>query len=207
MSAHDASAPSGARELRKQRTRRALLDAAEELFAQRGYEDVTVAEIAAAAGVSVKTLFQYFRSKEDLLFADQNRMRDEIVTALRDRGRELSPLEALTEWLLQEVAIDDTAEGVERYHRSIGTSQAVASRLRRLWEDYEDGIARELADEANEAVPSPRTRLIAAQLTAMIRVTTSPEVRRFVARHPSNDPRSAMQDWVRQAAELVARGL
>lgn len=207
MSAHDASAPSGARELRKQRTRRALLDAAEELFAQRGYEDVTVAEIAAAAGVSVKTLFQYFRSKEDLLFADQNRMRDEIVTALRDRGRELSPLEALTEWLLQEVTIDDTAEGVERYHRSIGTSQAVASRLRRLWEDYEDGIARELADEANEAVPSPRTRLIAAQLTAMIRVTTSPEVRRFVARHPSNDPRSAMQDWVRQAAELVARGL
>jgi len=207
MSAHDASAPSGARELRKQRTRRALLDAAEELFAQRGYEDVTVAEIAAAAGVSVKTLFQYFRSKEDLLFADQNRMRDEIVTALRDRGCELSPLEALTEWLLQEVTIDDTAEGVERYHRSIGTSQAVASRLRRLWEDYEDGIARELADEANEAVPSPRTRLIAAQLTAMIRVTTSPEVRRFVARHPSNDPRSAMQDWVRQAAELVARGL
>jgi AcrR family transcriptional regulator len=207
MSAHDASAPTGARELRKQRTRRALLDTAEELFGQRGYEDVTVAEIAAAAGVSVKTLFQYFRSKEDLLFGDQDRMRDEIVAVLRDRDRAVSPLEALTEWLLREVATDDTAEGVERYHRSIGTSQAVASRLRRLWEDYEDAIARELADEANEAVPSPRTRLIAAQLTAMIRVTTSPEVRRFVARHPTNDSRAAMQDWVRQAAELVRGGL
>jgi hypothetical protein len=119
----------------------------------------------------------------------------------------VGPLEALTQWLHAAVDEEDRPDGLERYHRTIGASQAVASRLRRLWEDYENAIVRALADEANEAMPSPRTRLVAAQLTAMIRVTTSPEVREFVARHPANDPRRAIQDWVRQAAQLTERGL
>ena len=88
-----------------------------------------------------------------------------------------------------------------------GTSPAIASRLRRLWEDYENAIARLLADEANEAAPTPRTRLVAAQLTAMIRVITSTEVREFVARHPNGDPGAALQDWISEAQQLLGRGL
>jgi hypothetical protein len=66
---------------------------------------------------------------------------------------------------------------------------------------------RGLADEANEAVPSPRTRLAAAQLTALVRVLTSAEVRAFVARRPAGDDRTALADWIEQAARMTADGL
>jgi AcrR family transcriptional regulator len=197
----------GRREQRKRQTRAALLRAAEELFSARGYDKVTVAEIASQAGVSVKTLFQHFRSKEDLLFGDQDQTREQLIAAIHNRNADQSPLDAITRWLLSEASNDAHPDGLEGYHRTIGTSAAIASRLRRLWDDYETAIARELADENNEAVPAPHTRLIAAQLTAMIRITTSDEVRQFVTRHPTGDAATGLQDWITNAAETLRDGI
>ena len=56
-------------------------------------------------------------------------------------------------------------------------------------------------------MPSPRTRLAAAQLAALVRVLTSVEVRAFVARHPTADDRAALADWIEQAARMTADGL
>jgi AcrR family transcriptional regulator len=81
----DEPRPAGLRQRKKQLTRRALLDAAERLFEQRGYDNVTVAEIADAANISVKTLFTYFASKEDLAFGGEARLRDELVAAITGR--------------------------------------------------------------------------------------------------------------------------
>ena len=165
-----------------------------------------VAEIAAAGGVSVKTLFQHFRSKEDLLFGDEDATRDQIVSAIRGRASGTSPLDAVTDWLRLEARRDDHSDGLEAYHRTIGTSPAIASRLRRLWEEYENAVARLLADEANEATPTPRTRLVAAQLTAMIRIITSTEVREFVARHPSGDSGRADRTGLPRPSSCSAEG-
>jgi AcrR family transcriptional regulator len=196
----------GAREQRKRRTRRALVDAADRLFGERGFDAVTVAEVAAEAGVSVKTLFQHFRAKEDLLFADEDVTLTQLTDAIASRPALQTPLDAVTAWLLGQLTEEDP-ESLERYHRMMGSSPVIASRLRGMWDHYEIGVARTLADEANEAVPSPRTRLAAAQLTALVRVLTSAEVRAFVARHPAADDRAALVDWIEQAARMTADGL
>ncbi|GAA4547186.1 TetR/AcrR family transcriptional regulator [Amycolatopsis samaneae] len=68
----------GLREAKKAQTRRALVGAALELFGEHGYERTTVAEIAEQAGVSPATFFNYFATKEDVVFADQH-LYDEIL--------------------------------------------------------------------------------------------------------------------------------
>ncbi|MDW5327110.1 TetR family transcriptional regulator [Plantactinospora sp. KLBMP9567] len=70
----------GLRERKKRRTRRALADAALRLFAERGYEQTTVADIAAAAEVSTRTFFAYFPTREDVVFADT----DERIAVMRE---------------------------------------------------------------------------------------------------------------------------
>jgi AcrR family transcriptional regulator len=77
----------GLRERKKRRTRRALAGAALRLFSERGYEQTTVADIAAAADVSPRTFFGYFRSKEEVLFADT----DERIELMRQALAEVPP--------------------------------------------------------------------------------------------------------------------
>jgi AcrR family transcriptional regulator len=72
----------GLRERKKRRTRRALAEAALSLFAEKGYDQTTVADIAAAADVSTRTFFSYYRTKEDVLFADADERLDLIHSAL-----------------------------------------------------------------------------------------------------------------------------
>src|SRR3954452_24192032 len=72
------------RERKKAATRQAMSDAATRLFERRGFEHVTLSEIAAAAEVSVKTIFNYFGSKEDLFFDAEPQALENLLTALRD---------------------------------------------------------------------------------------------------------------------------
>ena len=76
----------GLRERKKRLTRKAIFDVAARLFSERGFENVTVAEIADAANISVKTLFTYVRSKEELVFSDDRNILDALVAAVRNRA-------------------------------------------------------------------------------------------------------------------------
>lgn len=85
----------GLRESNKARTRLSISDTATRLFIQHGFENVTVAQIAEAAQVSVKTVFNYFSSKEDLFFDRAGDVRDALIAAVRDRAPGTAPLDAL----------------------------------------------------------------------------------------------------------------
>jgi len=85
----------GLREAKKRQTRQAIADKAMELFATRGFDRVTVAEVAEAAGVSQKTVFNYFPSKEDLFYDEVPAREAALVAAVRERQPDESILVAL----------------------------------------------------------------------------------------------------------------
>ncbi len=85
----------GLRERKKQRTRQALIDAAAELFDRKGYEQTTLAEIAAAADVAPRTFFSYFASKEALLFADTEARLQLALGAIDRRTADERPADVL----------------------------------------------------------------------------------------------------------------
>lgn len=76
----------GLRERKRRRTRQELISSAMRLFEKRGYEQTTVAEIASAAGVSTKTFFNYFASKNEVLFPYLSRRIDAAVALIEQRG-------------------------------------------------------------------------------------------------------------------------
>ena len=85
----------GLRELKKQRTRKAISDLATQLFLDRGYNNVTTAEIAELAEVSVPTLFKYFPTKESLVFDEDSEMEGFLVDAVINRKKGQTILDAL----------------------------------------------------------------------------------------------------------------
>src|SRR5919106_6667436 len=91
----------GLRERKKQETRQLIADTARRLFAERGFEAVTVAEIAREADVAEKTVFNYFPTKEDLFYSRLEAFEDELLEAIRAREPGQTVLAAFRTFLLQ----------------------------------------------------------------------------------------------------------
>lgn len=183
------------RERKKALTRQSIVDAAERLFEERGYDQVTVAEIADAANVSVKTLFVYFRSKEDLVFTD-TWLIDALENALRTRDPDQHPATAVVEVLLDAMetdAVQPGEGGIEAFHRGYGESESLRNGLQRMWSEYEDRLTAVLA----EGEPGPAERFLAIQLIGIVRTMTSPEMRALAA---AEQPGRTPQDWLRSTA-------
>ncbi|QXE39559.1 TetR/AcrR family transcriptional regulator [Streptomyces sp. GMY02] len=188
-------------------TRQAILDAAERLFDEQGFDGATVAQIADAANVSVKTLFTYFSSKEDLVFGTEESTRDALVDAVRSRAPGTPALDAVRDFVDAMVDDFDQVHGLEGFHRTIGKSAALQARLLVTFDRYEEALAKVLAEEAGAETPDPPTRLAAAQLVLLLRTVTSQEVRVLVARHPLSVQQQILRDCVGRSADMLADGL
>jgi AcrR family transcriptional regulator len=204
-----APAPEGLRERKKRLTREAIFAAAARLFTERGFEHVTVAEIADAANVSVKTLFSYVGAKEELLLSGQPTVLDDVVQAVRNRKLGQTPLVAAAQALLAAVDDPDATRSLEGFKHLISSGPAARSRVRARWEETESLLADALAARGDGPVEHASRRLTAAQIMVLVRTVTSDEVADLVTKSADTDKarREALCQWIRDAAGSLARGL
>jgi len=197
------------RERKKRMTREAIFAAAQDLFSERGFDAVTVAEIADAANISVKTLFTYIGAKEELLFRGRPSVLDAVVDAVRNRRLAQTPLVAAAQALLQAVDDEDTDKNLDTFLRVAHGGPAAQSRLRALWDETEDALAEALAGKKDSPRELAARRLTAAQIMVLVRTVTSAEVADLIAKEADSDVRrrEALKDWIRDAAGQLARGL
>src|SRR4051794_35897847 len=142
----------GLRERKKQQTREQIARVAMKLFLKRGFDAVTVAEVAKAANVSEKTVFNYFPAKEDLVFPNGEARWAELVDRIRDRppGASLvEPFRAATHDYLDQVATGDVAELTAR-PRLVLQSEALRARLYAWWEKEAALLAPVVAEAAGD---------------------------------------------------------
>jgi AcrR family transcriptional regulator len=202
-------APESLRERKKRLTREAIFTAARALFGERGFDDVTVAEIADAANISVKTLFTYIGSKEELLFSGRPTVLDAVVEAVRNRRLAQTPLVAAGQALLAAVDDRDQDRNIDGFLRMAASGPAARSRLRALWDETEDALAVALATRKDGPRELAARRLTAAQIMVLVRTVTSTEVSDLIAKAADTEQgrKEALRDWIRDAAGHLARGL
>ena len=140
----------GLRERKKRATREAITRTARRLFAERGFEAVTVAEIAAATGVSEKTVFNYFPTKEDLAVGGREEGITMFVTAVRERPEGASVLDvfrALTHKVLDLIVAGGDPD-LLAVAKIIRNSPALQERLQVGWEAGASAIGAVVAEAA-----------------------------------------------------------
>jgi AcrR family transcriptional regulator len=202
----------GLRERKKQRTRGLIAETAWRLFATRGFEPVTVAEIAAEAEVSQATVFNYFPTKEDLVFDRMEAFEEQLLTAIRERPKGESIVEAFGRFAIQPrgfLADDDAraTEGMREAARIITGSPALLARERQIFERYTDTVAAFIADEQGMARDEPEPWVIANALIGLHRALIDYVQRQALAGLPNRRILKNLRTHGNRALALLARGL
>lgn len=162
----------GLRERKKERTRETISATAIRLFLDRGFDQVSITEIAEAADISRRTLFAYFPTKEDLVlhrFADHE---GEAARTVRARPAGQPPLEALREALLDALARRDPNTGlcddpeVMAFLRMVLGTESLAARLTRYLARGVDALAEALREAGTDPLTA---RLVATQVIGVQR--------------------------------------
>ncbi|MGC0373347.1 TetR family transcriptional regulator [Streptomyces sp. SAI-229] len=213
------AAQGGLRERKKRATRAALAEAAVRLAAEHGAEKVTVEAISAAAGVSVRTFFNYFDTRDDafvVIDADAGaRMRQAVL----DAPAELSPLQALREALAAELAEAEQQHELWRLHAQVvhasphllvrtlgahmadetGLAEAIAARIRAGGPTASVSPPARATDEERRGALDLYPRLLAAVAGTAVRTSVE---------HWSARPEeSAFLDVFQEVFDLLAAGL
>jgi AcrR family transcriptional regulator len=158
----------GLRERKKQQTREALARAALRLFVDRGYDETTLADIAEAAGVSTRTIFAYFPSKEDILFSNFQAMREELAQALAARPGGKDALATLRDFIVG--CVEERSEDDEKLEQLICADETIRSHKRARMSQLGELLAAAIADDLGAGPDDFRAHVAAASLTAAFEV-------------------------------------
>jgi AcrR family transcriptional regulator len=149
------STESGLRERKKQQTRQLILDAALRLFTDRGFDTVTVAQVAREADVSEGTVFNYFPTKEDLFFSQMQSFETALVDAVRTRPAGESVLRAFERFVDERsdrLAQDEAAPVIATAARLMSASPALRARELQIVADATQALAAVVAEQTGAGV-------------------------------------------------------
>ncbi len=177
----------GLRERRKQEARKAISDAAMAMFAARGFDEVTISQVADAAGVSKMTVTNYFPRKEDLVFDRAEVIIRSLAGAAAARAPGESLLAAIRRDYAGRIAAGDVTLGppTPAFARMVRGSHALTSRAREIEDLTEQALGDAIAAETG--VDGPQQRIVAAQLASVHRVLFAEGTRRILAGQPREE--------------------
>jgi AcrR family transcriptional regulator len=172
----DAGSTPGLRERKKRRTREQIVAAARDLFAERGYDATSVADIAEAAEIGQSTFFVYFPTKADVLFAGYDEVVDEYIEAVSSRGPRETAIDATITWHADRrarLALDGEASSELRWWRNhlrsmIDADPILQALERQRYVRAEDFLTREVGRDLGDAETALRPRLIAATKVSLL---------------------------------------
>ncbi|MEU4579469.1 TetR family transcriptional regulator [Nonomuraea sp. ATR24] len=191
----------GLRELKKQRTRQALVEAAVRLFEERGFEQVTVAEIAEAAEVSTRTFFLHFQAKEDVLFANADVRVDLGLRVVAERGEGERPADVVAramEEMIGNAWDADLTSGLAQLRvRLAATAPALQARLLHRYVTAQHELTQALRQAyPDELDPIGAAALVGAAVGAVSAAT--------LAALERGDAPAEVRAAMRRATELIA---
>jgi AcrR family transcriptional regulator len=192
----------GLRERKKLRTRQLISETAVRMFVERGFDKVPVAEVARAAEVSEATVFNYFPTKEDLVYQGMEAFEAELLAAVRDRPAGESIVAAFGRFVLQPRGFlatpdEDSARFLIAVSKMIADSPALQVREREILARYTASLAALIAADAAAGPGDLRPSVVARAL-----IGTHQSLIEFVRRHLTDDA----VDHVALAREVWARG-
>jgi AcrR family transcriptional regulator len=199
--------PTGLRERRKQEARQAISGAAMALFAARGFDEVTISQVAEAAGVAKMTVTNYFPRKEDLVFDQAEAITASLARAAAGRAPGESLLAAVRRDYADRARAGDVTIGppTPEFARMVAGSHVLAARYRELADLREQALGDVIAAEAGTR--DPQHRVVAAQLAAVHRVLFNEGTARVLAGQPPAQIRHDLTAAAARAFDLLEPSL
>jgi AcrR family transcriptional regulator len=150
------------RELKKQRTRKAISDIATELFMERGYHNVTTTEIAQRAEVSIATLFNYFPTKEALVFDDDSEREQDLLASVLNRKAGQTVLQGLLEGGLANFeGLKEQRANYAKFMEFVEATPDLLLYWQRMWLRHEKALAVVIRKESEVTITALEAEAIA----------------------------------------------
>jgi AcrR family transcriptional regulator len=200
----------GLRARKKQQTRRVIREAAARLFAERGFDAVTVAEVARAADVSEGTVFNYFPTKEDLFYDQMEVFEAALIEAVRLRPPGESVLSAFRRFVLDRsrgLAEEPRAHVIAKAARLIGDSAALQAREREIVARSTQALADLIAAETRAAAGDVQPWVVANALMGVQRALAEQVRAAALAGKRGPSLAAAVRSAAKRALTLLERGL
>jgi AcrR family transcriptional regulator len=162
----------GLRERKKKRTRERIVEAAFDLFDERGFDGTTIADIADAAEIAPRTFFSYFPSKDDVVFHDFEASHAMVASWLRDREPGTNTIDALYSGItaLKGEMGAETVQEKRLRKRLVRENESLAAHSQHLMGKFAELIAEGVAQDLGDEPGDLRPRLVAAAAAAAIGV-------------------------------------